>query len=219
MKPDMNHTIALLKDNRYFADLLNGPCKPMKDNHGEEGAYIPINPEWIDEEMSERLTGVFHSLIPEEMPFASIVRVVKNPDLLLDGAAVDDGKKRTRYIVATVVQDTEYPYDVNFPLIQTMGIVSLSAWEMTRSTIAASEAFAKVVISENPVPPILNNAKVEWLSLYVGRAKFTGPTNLRSMAIAGSNPSDDLDMDAHLYDLRSMDDPLAVMLVEVADKG
>lgn len=217
MKSDMNHTIALLKDNRYFADLLNGPCNPVSEKCSEGDTFIPINPEWIDEGMSERLTCVFHNLIPDEMPFASLVRVVRNPDMLLDGTAVDDGKKRTRYIVATVVQDTEYPYDVNFPLIQTMGIVSLSAWELTRSTIAASEAFAKVIISERPMPPILNNAAVEWVSLYVGREKFTGPTNLRSMAIAGSKPSDDLDMDAHLYNLRSMDDPLTKRLIEAAD--
>ena len=225
MKSDMNQTIALLKDNQFFAGLLNGPCKPVRDGHdnrtveaAEERPFIPINPDWIDEEMSERLTKVYHSMVPDETPFVSIVRVVRNPDTIMNGIAVDDGRKRTRYIVVTVVQEAEYPYDMNFPLIQIMGIVSLSAWETTRSSIAASEAFAKVMITEQPVPPILNNATVEWVSLYVGRENFTGPTNLRTMTAISDRPPDDLDIDTHLYILRSMKDPLAQRLVEASDQ-
>lgn len=226
MKPDMNNTIALLKDNHFFADLLNGPCKPMADktvgaqdgNQKGQRGYLPINPDWIDEDMSERLTGVFHRLFPEEMPFTTLVRVVKNPDVLLDGVAVDDGTKRTRYIVVTVVQDAEYPYDMNFPLILTMGIVSLSAWELTRSTIAASEAYANVMLTKFPVPPILNNAIVEWVSLYVGKDGYKGPRNLRDMAFVDEAASDDLEMDTHLYDLRTVDNPLAQRLLDAVNE-
>ena len=107
---------------------------------------------------------------------------------------------------------------MNYPLIQSMGIVSLGAWELTRSAIAAIEAFAKVLIAEHPVPPILNNAFPEWVSLYVGKDGFKGPTNLRSMAFVDEKTSDDLEMDTHLYDLRSMDDPLVRRLVEAADE-
>lgn len=221
MKPELKNTIALLKDNQFFSDLMNGPCRPMRDSGiaaEVKDVFIPVNPDWIDDEMSERLTEVYHGLIPGEMPFDTLIRVVRNPDVLMNGVAIDDGSKRTRYIVVTVVRDAEYPYDVNYPLIQSMGIVSLGAWELTRSAIAASEAFAKVLIAEHPVPPILNNAFPEWVSLYVGKDGFKGPTNLRSMAFVDDKTSDDLEMDTHLYDLRSMDDPLVRRLVEAADE-
>lgn len=225
MKPEMKNTIALLKDNQYFADLMNGPCKPMRDKAipaqtegvKEDNPFIPVNPDWIDDEMSERMTRVFHGLIPGEMPFDTIIRVVKNPDVLMNGVAVDDSTKRTRYIVVTVVRDAEYPYDVNYPLIQSMGIVSLGAWELTRAAIAASEEFAKVVIAEHPVPPILNNAFPEWVSLYVGSKGYKGPMNLKAMALADESSSDDLEMDTHLYDMRSIDDPLVRRLLEAVD--
>ena len=38
------------------------------------------------------------------------------------------------------------------------------------------------------------------------------------MAFVDDKTSDDLEMDTHLYDLRSMDDPLVRRLVEAADK-
>ena len=226
MKPELKNTIALLKDNQYFADLMNGPCRPTRgkahsaqtEETEAQDAYIPVNPDWIDEEMSERLTKVYHGLIPGEMPFDTLIQVVRNSDVLMNGVAVDDGSKRTRYIVVTVVRDTGYPYDMNFPLIQSMGIVSLGAWELTRSAIAASEEFAKVLITDHPVPPILNNAFPEWVSLYVGSDGFKGPKNLRSMAIVDENTSDDLEMDTHLYEMRSIDDPLARRLLEAVDE-
>lgn len=227
MKPELKNTIALLKDNQYFADLMNGPCRPTRGKgHSAQAeateaqeSFIPVNPDWIDEEMSERLTKVYHGLVPGEMPFNTLIRVVRNPDVLMNGVAVDDGSKRTRYIVVTIVWDTEYPYDMNFPLIQSMGIVSLGAWELTRSAIAASEEFAKVLITDHPVPPILNNAIIEWVSLYVGKKGFTGPTNLKETAIMKEDSLDDLDTDTNLYDLRSIDDPLVKRLLEAVDIG
>ena len=67
MKPELKNTIALLKDNQFFADLMNGPCKPMRGSGiaaEVKDAFIPVNPDWIDDEMSERLTEVYHGLIP-----------------------------------------------------------------------------------------------------------------------------------------------------------
>lgn len=216
----MKNAIAVLKDNSFFADLLNGPCKPTHEPRAyKEGTVLPINPDWIDDDMSERLTKVYHDLIPGEMPFETLVRVVKNPDVLMNGVAVDDGKKRTRYIVVMVVNDTEFPYDLNFPLIQCMGIVSLGSWEMTRAVIAASKEYARVQLVESPTPPILNNAIIEWVSLYVGKKGFTGPTNLKETAIMKEDSLDDLDTDTNLYDLRSIDDPLVKRLLEAVDIG
>ncbi len=216
----MKTTISLLKDNKYFADLINGPCRPLSEEAGaeEQNAFIPVNPDWIDDEMSEKLTCIYRGLIPGEMPFETLIRVVKNPDVLMNGIAVDDSSKRTRYIVLTIVRDAGYPYDENYPLIQSMGIVSLGAWEMARAAITASEEFAKIVIMEQPVSPILNNAHIEWVSLYVGRKGFKGPKNLRSMAIIDEKTSDDFELDTHLYDLRSIDNPLVQRLLNAVDE-
>jgi len=216
----MKKTTSLLKDNQFFADLINGPCKPVSEGAGSEElkSFIPVNPDWVDDELSERLTCVYRGLIPREMPFETLVRVVKNPDVLMNGIAVDDSSKRTRYIVVTIVRDMGYPYEENYPLIHSMGIVSLGTWEMARAAITASEEFAKIVITEVPVSPILNNAHPEWVSLYVGRKGFKGPKNLRSMAIIDKKTSDDFELDTHLYDLHSIDDPLVQRLLEAVDE-
>ena len=88
---EYTHIKNLLQDNQYFADLLNGPCKPIsldnggdKGNYGPDGKYIPINPGWIDEERSSRMTDIYHNLIPIEMPYMTMVRVVRNPDVQMD---------------------------------------------------------------------------------------------------------------------------------------
>ena len=234
----MKNTIELLKDNQFFADLLNGPCKPISKPVGEpmgeppqeakertetvtktvtETPFKPINPGWIDDELSEHITKVYHSLLPGSMPYDTIVRVVRNPDVLMNGVAVDDESKRTRYIVVTVLRDYDFPYSENFPLIQVMGIVCLNAWELSRSAIAASEKFAEVLRTKHPVPPFLNNAYSEWVCLYVGTEGFKGRKNLRSMIFVDEDTSDDLEFETHLYDMRRIDDPLAQKLVEAAD--
>ena len=62
-----------------------------------------------------------------------------------------------------------------------------------------------------------DNAFPEWVSLYVGSKGYKGPTNLKAMALADESSSDDLEMDTHLYDMRSIDDPLVRRLIEAAD--
>ena len=215
---EYKHMMSLLQDRQYFADLLNGPCRPIsldsgedEGGHGPDRAYIPIHPEWIDEERSRRITDVYHKLIPGEMPYRTMVCVVRNPDVQMGGVTVDESHKRTRYIIVTIVPDLDFPYNINFPLIQGNGIISLCAWEMTRATIAASEAYMKVNITNEPHPPILNNAVVEWVSLYVGERDFSGPTNLKEMALYTS----DINLDTHLYNVYAMGDkPLLRKLMD-----
>jgi hypothetical protein len=218
---EYTHIKNLLQDNQYFADLLNGPCKPIsldnggdKGNYGPDGKYIPINPGWIDEERSSRMTDIYHNLIPIEMPYMTMVRVVRNPDVQMDGVSVDENDKRTRYIVVTIVPDLSFPYNTNFPLIQGNGIISLCTWEMTRATIAASEAYIKVAITDEPHPPILNNAVIEWVSFYIGDKGFSGPTNLNQMAIYAT----DINLDTHLYNVHTLkEDPLVNRIKEAAN--
>lgn len=208
----------LLKDNQYFSELLNGPCRPVsieedEKKDGGEKEFMPINPDWISKEMSERMTQVYHNLLPSEMPFNTLVRVVNNPDDMMDGVAVDHNSKRNRYIVVTIVPDMDFPYDFNFPLILGMSIISLCTWELSRAGIAASEKYARIVITPDLKPPILNNAVVEWVSLYIGRKEYTGPTNLVHM----STNSENLNLDTHLFKLRQMDHDLIRRLIEAVD--
>lgn len=215
---EYTHIKKLLQDRQYFADLLNGPCKPIsfdsggdKGDYGPDGKYIPINPEWIDDERSNRITDVYHNLMPREMPYPTMVRVVRNPDVQMGGVSVDENHKRTRYIIVTIVPDLDYPYNINFPLIQSHGVISLSMWEMTRATIAASEAFMQVEITDKLRPPILNNAVIEWVSFYIGEKDFSGPTNLKEMALFAS----DISLDTHLYNVYAMEEePLIRKLMD-----
>jgi hypothetical protein len=144
----------------------------------------------------------------------TMVRVVRNPDVQMDGVSVDENDKRTRYIVVTIVPDLSFPYNTNFPLIQGNGIISLCTWEMTRATIAASEAYIKVAITDEPHPPILNNAVIEWVSFYSGDKGLSGPTNLNQMAIYAT----DINLDTHLYNVHTLkEDPLVNRIKEAAN--
>ena len=59
----------------------------------------------------------------------------------------------------------------------------------------------RVSIRNEAVPPILNKADVEWLSLYVGRKPFEGGDNIQS----NYDVDDKADFDIHLYRLREME--------------
>ena len=158
------NTIELLKDKSFVAELLNGPCT-FKDERTE---YVPINPEWIDMDLSESITEAFHKLLPSGIPYLTYILVERNPDTMYDGTCVDDDDKRLRYFVICVIPDTEYPYDCSFPLIHQMWVLSLHCWEIIRATLAACTKEMQVRIANNPIPPILNNARIEWASLYLG---------------------------------------------------
>lgn len=217
---EYKHTIELLKNNRYFANLMNGLFMPHgldngggKGDNGSEKTFIPVNPEWIDESMSNRLTEVYHNLIPREMPFSTLVQVVRNPEQPEDTVVVDDTAKCPRYIIVTIVPESEIPYDVNFPLIQAMGVASLYSWELSRLTIAASERDARVLIATNSIPPFLNVARIEWVSLYTGQRAFAGPSNVNSIVENGEG----LELDTHLFRIREMEHPVVRRLIEAVE--
>lgn len=72
----------------------------------------------------------------------------------------------------------------------TAELKKLKFWEMT-----------EVRISNEAVPPVLNKAEVEWISLYVGRKPFQGGDNIQSNFIV----DDKVDFDVHLYKLREIE--------------
>lgn len=170
----MKHITELLKDKNFLVDLLNGSCAP-KDLKNE-GA--PINPAWIDAEASVTVTEAFHNLLPRGIPYLNTIIVERNPDTLYEGTCVDANEKRLRYIVVSVIPDTEFPFDYSYPLIHELWVVGLHCWELTRATLAACTKQMQVLLAKNPVPPILNNARLEWVSLYLGREPYRGISRL-----------------------------------------
>ena len=190
----------LLKDTAYLAELLNGPCAP-----GDfEGGCKPLRPEWIDEERSDYVTVAYHAMLPAAMPYITCVKAERNPDTQYSGTCVDDNEKRQRYFLITVVPDTDFPYDSSYPLLLFSGVANLHFWENVRAILEASEQWMKVVIATEPVPPILNSARIEWVTLYLGRKPFRGITKL-SDQWAEAKDFDGFEMNVHLYEVRNME--------------
>lgn len=203
----------LLHDTRYLADLVNGPCMP----HAPEVPFVPVHPEWIDHEASASVTEAFRRLLPEEMPYKSSVLVERNPDTLYGGACVDENKKRQRYVVVSIVPDAEAPYNYSFPLIHAMWMVSLGCWETVRATLVACRQDMQVRIVTEPKPPILNNARLDWVSLYLGRKPYEGCLKLSEQRSEAENEGK-LDCDVHLLSVRALPpDPLLHRLLEAYD--
>ena len=130
------------------------------------------------------------------------VIVVQNPNVPEDAACVENRSDCPRYILLTVIPDVPLAYEMNLPVLQTMGTLSLSSWEFSRATTRACRYMTEVRISNEAVPPVLNKAEVEWISLYVGRKPFHGGDNIQSNYVV----DDKVDFDVHLYKLREMED-------------
>ena len=61
-----------------------------------------------------------------------------------------------------------------------------------------------VQIAENPTPPILNNAIIEWVTLYLGREPYHGITAL-SEQLDDISEFDGYEADINLYKVREME--------------
>ena len=131
---------------------------------------------------------------------------------------VNDGKHRTRYIILTILPECSFPYDWNYALLHTMSIFSLSGWELSRATLEASKQWMKVMMEKEPKQMILNNARIQWVSLYVGKKEWTGSTKFSDhKGISLADDGDDADVDMHFLSARESDDPLMKRLVEAFD--
>ena len=196
----MNRITELLKDGRYAAELLNGPCPPKRKGQ----SCAPINLNWIDETMSEYATEASRRLLPEGIPYVPYIIAERNPDTLYDGTSVDSNDKRMRYFVIMIVPDSEYPYNHSIPLINELWRLSLNCHETIRACIAAAMSYMIVQIAENPTPPILNNAIIEWVTLYLGREPYHGITAL-SEQWDDVSEFDGYEADINLYKVREME--------------
>ena len=203
----------LMRDTHFIADLINGPCKPKNENH----PFIPVNPDWIDETASCEVTEAFSKLLPPGIPYLPYIIVENNPDTLYDGACVDENGKRQRYFEVTLIPDTDFPYNFSFPLIHQMWIVSLSCWDIIRATLHACTKDMHVLLANDPKPPILNNAMIEWVSLYLGREPYKGLLRL-SEQWAKSEEFDGIEGDVRLFKVREMEkDALLQRLIDAYD--
>ena len=67
----MRNTYKLLSDTHYITELLNSVCFPR----GEEKPFVPINPEWVDEVESLKVSYALRGLLPEDSPYLTYVLV------------------------------------------------------------------------------------------------------------------------------------------------
>lgn len=207
------HIEELLKDSDFLTELLNGPCSPSD----EEVTAAPITREWIRDDLSDYVSGVFQKLMPEDVPYIFRVLVERNPDTQHDGAVVDDNDKRMRYFIVTVIPDTDFPYNYSYPLINLMWTANLTCWETIRATINASRRYFRIFLADHPEPPILNNARVNWVSLYMGRYPYEGVSRL-SEQWASAESWADIDRDVHLFEVRKMEPhPALQRLIDAYD--
>ena len=99
-----------------------------------------------------------------------------------------------------------------------MSIFSLSGWELSRATLEASKQWMKVMMEKEPKQMILNNARIQWVSLYVGKKEWTGSTKFSDhKGISLADDGDDDDVDMHFLSARESDDSLMKRLVDAFD--
>ena len=187
----------LLSDNQYIAELLN--CFADQRSNAK---LQPICSEWIREKASDEVTRAYQLLSAQDGTLVNKVIVVQNPSIPEEAACVENRLDCPRYILLTVIPDVPLAYELNLPVLQTMGVLALSSWEFSQATARACRHMNRVSIRNVAVPPILNKADVEWLSLYVGRKAFEGGDNIQS----NYDVDDKADFDIHLYMLREMED-------------
>lgn len=209
----MSQIQKIFNDKQYLAELINYSF--TQELH--EDNYKPLNLDWIDAEASDYVSDVFRRLSPDDMPYLTTVLVERNPSIIMDGLGVEDFNDRQRYVIISVIPDTEFPFDFSYPLIHYMWNSSLNSWEIIRAMLAACRQSERVVIQKNPVPPILNCAEIKWISLYLGRKPYEGCFQLTQQA-DDTEDSNIEKYDVNLVKVREADPyPLLQRLIEAYD--
>lgn len=202
----------LLQDNSYVTQLLNH-LLPL---NREDREFAPITDGWIHAQASAEMTERYEQLTSEDDTFLHMVKVARNPAILNIPTSVESQTDRQRYILVTIIPDVPLTYECNFPLMQTMGIMALFSWEMSRAVAQASKEMMQVQVAEEPMQPILNNSQIEWVSLYVGKKPFEGKADIQT----DSTPQNggNMTLDIHLCEARDLlSDPLIAKLIDAYD--
>ena len=209
----------LINDNSFIATLVNGPCKIT--GFDDEPIDIPVNPEWIDDAASEEVTAIYRTLLPAGNPYQTFVKVVRDPETERDGTVVADQIHRTRYIIVNILPECSFPYDWNYGFLHAMSIFSLSGWELSRAAMDASRLWMKIRIEKEPNEMILNNARIQWVSIYVGKKEWRGTIKLSQHK--GLSIDEELELDTHFVNAREIaeatGDPLMKRLLEAVDNS
>ena len=113
----------LLSDNQYITELLNYFIVEQKAT----GNNQPICGDWIREKASEEITRTYQLLSAQDGMLINKVIVVQNPYIPEEAACVENRSDCPRYILLTVIPDVPLAYELNLPVLQTMGTLSLSS--------------------------------------------------------------------------------------------
>ena len=89
------------------------------------------------------------------------VIVVQNPNVPEDVACVENRSECARYILLTVIPDVPLAYEMNLPVLQTLGTLSLSSWEFSRATTRACRKISQGRSANEPCPRFFNKSKVK----------------------------------------------------------
>ena len=93
----------------------------------------------------------------------------------------------------------------------------LELQEVERAAVNACEHALDIQMSDKPNLPYLNRARVEWLSVYVGRKEFGGLTEIGQKFDPGEEP--DYPFRCRLLRARErMDDPLVSRLIRAYEE-
>ena len=204
----------LFSDKKYIADLVSTAVRLCD----EKLEYKAFDPSWIVDEMSEKITALYQNITFDNKRFYNKVVVVCSPDCVPFPYCIQKDAERPRYILLTIIPDVPLSYELNLPIIQQMGVVGLEASELVRSAVYACENSAEVLISKDPVPPLLCNARVQWLSVYVGKTEFQGLTTFSSKFTDGEQ-LEGYEFDCHVIKARNAaEDPVIKRLIEMYDK-
>ena len=107
----------LLSDDQYVTELLNYFIVEQKAT----GNNQPVCGDWIREKASEEITRTYRLLSAQDGMLINKVIVVQNPNVPEDVACVENRSECARYILLTVIPDVPLAYEMNLPVLQTMG--------------------------------------------------------------------------------------------------
>ncbi len=202
----------LFSDSKYVAELLDSVCRPF----GMDTEDYAIPEGWIDTKASAEITESYERLLPPDSLFWNTVKVVHDPRRPWNALSIKKNEDRNRYVLITVIPDVSPMTAMNFPIIQTMNIMSFIAWEQARSVTEACRREAQVQIVTGDSLPLLNTARIEWVSIYVGKALYTGT---KSMFDGYKEPDENsVKLNLNIYEARQMEqNPLLDRLIAAYD--
>ena len=206
-------TLSFLSGNRNFAELVNRLYAPYPERWNTE----PINVDWIDDEWSAMMTERFEKVYDWNPRFLNVIKAERNPEIDPLACIAEDPWKRPRYILMTVIPDVPPSYEMNLPILEWLSVGILQASEVERAAVNACEHALDIQMSDKPNLPYLNRARVEWLSVYVGRKEFGGLTEIGQKFNPGEEP--DYPFRCRLLRARErMDEPLVSRLIRAYEE-